>query len=63
MKAEIGGLQNGAGFVLHLREGVMDYLEGYSYDEPWPPVVEAFSVSYIGDIQRDLAALWKKWAG
>lgn len=63
VKADIRGLQHGAGFVLHLRDGAIDYLEGYCYDEPWPTDVDTFSVSYIEDNERDLATLWRKWAG
>lgn len=63
VKADVHGLQHGAGFVLHLREGAIDYLEGYSYDEPWPETVQHFHVSYIDGNQRDLNTLWEKWAG
>ena len=45
--ARIKGLQHGAGFVLFVRGGAIDWLEGYSYDEPWPPHVEEFCLSYI----------------
>jgi hypothetical protein len=34
VKAEIEQLQYGAGFVLHVRDGAIDSLEGISYDEP-----------------------------
>lgn len=34
--ADIDGLKHGAGFVLFVRNGAMDFLEGFSYDEPWP---------------------------
>ena len=44
--ADVEGLNHGAGFVLYVRNGVMDLLEGYCYDEPWPPVVGAFALNY-----------------
>lgn len=44
--AEIEGLRYGAGFILYVKEGVLDVLEGYSYDEPWPEEIRAFSVKY-----------------
>ena len=62
VKAEIRGLQHGADFVLHLCDGAIDYLEGCSFDEPWPANVEEFRVSYIEGDERDLAKLWEKWA-
>lgn len=33
--AEINGLQYGMGFVLYVVNGVIDCLEGYSFDEDW----------------------------
>ena len=61
--ARIEGLWHGAGFVLFVRDGAIDFLEGFSYDEPWPSSVECFSLSYIEGEERDLTALWTKWAG
>ena len=63
VKAEIKGLQHGADFVLHFRDGAIDYLEGCSYDEPWPAGTESCRVAYIDGEERDLATLWTKWAG
>jgi hypothetical protein len=45
--AQMEGLQHGAGFILFVREGAIDFLEGFSYDEPWPPSVEGFRLSYV----------------
>jgi hypothetical protein len=39
VEAEITGLQHGAGFLLFVRGSVVSFLEGFSYDEPWPSVV------------------------
>ena len=39
--AEIDGLQFGAGFVLHVRNGTINCLEGYSYEEPWPAGIKS----------------------
>lgn len=61
VKGDIEGLEFGAGFVLHVRDGAIDQLEGYSYGEPWPVHVESFSISYIEGERRDLNALWTKW--
>lgn len=44
--AEIAGLEHGAGFVVFVRGGHLDTLEGYSYDEPWPEAIHDFQLSY-----------------
>ena len=44
--ATVPGLEFGAGFVLFVREGRLDNLEGYSYEEPWPQEVRDFELSY-----------------
>ncbi|MGO9674695.1 MAG: hypothetical protein ACLPSF_11110 [Methylocella sp.] len=36
VSADVAGLESGVGFVLFIQEGLIDVLEGYSYDEPWP---------------------------
>ena len=43
--AEIQGLRFGAGFVLHVKSGAIEFLEGYSYEEPWPDNVTEFTLS------------------
>jgi hypothetical protein len=43
--AHIPGLQDGAGFVLFIRDGVISFLEGYTYgDATWPDPITEFSV-------------------
>ncbi|MEM7049912.1 MAG: hypothetical protein AAF604_09635 [Acidobacteriota bacterium] len=51
--ANITGLAHGAGFLLYLREGQLDLLEGYSFEEPWPREIVDFSLSYKNEDQRD----------
>jgi len=36
VQAEIEGLKYGVGFVLFIKDGKLEMLEGFSYDEPWP---------------------------
>ena len=36
--AELDGLEDGAGFVLFIREGRIDFLEGHSFGEDWPDI-------------------------
>lgn len=45
--AEISGLAHGAGFVLFVREGILEMLEGFSYDEPWPEEISGFKLTYL----------------
>jgi len=59
VEADIEGLEHGAGFVLVIEDGSLRELEGYSYDEPWPATIGAFSVRYV-NVVRDLQDLQPK---
>jgi hypothetical protein len=52
--AEIPGLEFGAGFLLFVRNGVLQMLEGYCYDEPWPESILDFKLAYISGENRDM---------
>ena len=41
---DIEGLENGAGFVLFVRNGKLAFLEGHSHDEDWPGHVGDYEV-------------------
>jgi hypothetical protein len=56
---EIEGLRNGAGFLLYIADGIIDMLEGYSYDEHWPLSFKNFQLKYTKGEERDWAALKK----
>lgn len=43
--AELAGLDHGAGFVLFVTNGILDNLEGFSYDEPWPETMGTYTIS------------------
>lgn len=45
------------GFLLYIKDGVLDMLEGYTYDEPWPSPDARYSLKYVGGEMRDLEAL------
>lgn len=49
VSANIEGLEHGAGFVLFVRGGRPDNLEGFSYDEPWPDHIGQFELSYLSE--------------
>lgn len=55
--AEIPGLSGGAGFLLYIENGILDVLEGYSYDEPWPTSTEGFTLRFLKGEERDWKAL------
>ena len=44
VRADLAGLDHGAGFLLWVEEGRLTKLEGFSYDEPWPEDVGDFQV-------------------
>src|SRR5690349_20769287 len=58
VNAEVSGLAHGAGFVLFVREGRLDMMEGFSYDEPWPNEIGGFKLTYQVE-PRDLACVIK----
>ena len=62
VSATSDGLEHGAGFVLFVRNGVLDMLEGYSFEEPWPASGTSWNVGYVGDAERDLETVRKAWS-
>src|SRR5262245_41914223 len=45
VRAELPGLEHGAGFLLFIRDGVVTMLEGYTYaDDQWPERTDEFRV-------------------
>ena len=56
--ADVDGLEHGAGFVLHIEDGKIDTLEGYTYaDDRWPAIGSRFRLRYSTDGPRDLSRL------
>lgn len=54
---EIPDLSSGVGFLIYVKDGIVSMLEGYSYDEPWPPSIDSFRLRYVGGDKRDLTTL------
>ena len=50
--AKVDGLENGAGFVLFVKNGAIDFLEGYSYDEAWPNEIKRFKLAHSEEMTR-----------
>jgi len=42
--ASLPGLAHGAGFLLYVRKGRIDFLEGHSLGEEWPGVISEFKL-------------------
>jgi hypothetical protein len=61
VKASIDSLEHGAGFLLWVKDGILDLLEGYTYGETWPASVESFELQYITGDNRDLSGLRHQW--
>ncbi len=56
--ADIDGVRNGAGFVLHIERGSISFLEGYTYDQPWPSELRGYRLMFnASDNKRDLSGL------
>jgi len=41
---ELEGVRNGVGFILFIREGVIQTLEGYTYEEEWPEKIGQYQL-------------------
>jgi len=54
VQASVVGLSNGAGFILWVQHGLLDCLEGYTYDEPWPLTPVLGSVRYVPGPKRNM---------
>lgn len=54
--AEIEGLKYGAGFLLWVKDGLLDFLEAYTFQEAWPSEIKEFSLRYEGGA-RDIKKL------
>ena len=50
--ANIEGLKHGAGFLLFIDDGVLEFLEGFTYDETWPEKIENFKLTYLEEKPR-----------
>ncbi|BBB90464.1 hypothetical protein [Methylomusa anaerophila] len=56
------GVKDGIGFVLFIKNGAMNCLEGYTYgDDKWPETLENYQLSYSSGAKRDLDKLREKW--
>jgi hypothetical protein len=61
VEAKVEGLKNGIGLILFIKNGVIDMLEGVTYDEPYPQNITSYSFYYLPDGKRNLDELRNKW--
>jgi hypothetical protein len=57
VNAESPQLVHGAGFVLFVTGGVLESLEGYTYDDPWPTDEASITLSYESGVHNRDAIL------
>ncbi len=60
VEAKIENLQGGASFLLWIKNGKLKMLEGYSYEETWPEIIDGFQLSYFFDT-RNISMLRQQW--
>lgn len=62
---DLVGLAQGAGAVLFVRDGVVDFLECFTYADDWPPTLQLISIRYgptvPGTEMRDLDWIRRDW--
>ncbi|MHC4608604.1 MAG: hypothetical protein ACYTAF_16975 [Planctomycetota bacterium] len=55
----IEGVEHGVGFILFIRDGAISFLEGFTYDEPWPETIGEYGLMYETAAKRDMEAVRK----
>lgn len=59
---KIDGVNDGVGFVLFIKNGVINYLEGYTYgEEKWPEFIPNHQLSFVSGQIRDIDKIKAKW--
>lgn len=48
--AFIEGIPHGAGFVVFVKDGLLDTLEGFTYDGEWPAEIGSFALVHLEDL-------------
>lgn len=62
VEAIFPSLENGAGFLLWVKKGIIDMLEAYTYDETWPEKITTFQLRYVSGEHRNWDYLHKQWS-
>ncbi|HSS96910.1 MAG TPA: hypothetical protein VLK33_07770 [Terriglobales bacterium] len=48
-------IKHGLGFLLHVTDGALAMLEGYTYDDPWPDEIRGLVLTYSAGQFRKLS--------
>ncbi len=56
---KMNDLKYDAGCVLHVKNGCIDYLEVYTFEEPWPTTLTILGIEYSNGAIRDLSQFEK----
>lgn len=57
--AKAQNVKHDLGFLLYIKNGALELLEGYTYDESWPSEVKDLSLAYSDGKTRDMEKLRK----
>jgi hypothetical protein len=55
--ADVLGLEHGAGFILFVKDGALDFLESYIYEDKWPDDAKILRLYYMRPKQPGSAAM------
>ncbi|MGH9680191.1 MAG: hypothetical protein ACRD4Y_09580 [Candidatus Acidiferrales bacterium] len=47
-------VKHGLGFLLYVVDGAIAMLEGYTYDDPWPTIVDGLALKYTDGEARNM---------
>jgi len=61
VEASIPSLEYGAHFLIWVEDGLLTYLEGYTFDESYPQEILDFQLRYYGKEGRDWNYLRDQW--
>jgi len=60
VEAHVDSLERVVGFLLWIKNGKLDFLEGHTIDERWPTQITKFEMRYLGG-EREWKSLRQQW--
>ena len=58
----IEGLEHGAGFLVFVTDGYLDFLEGYCYEDAWPERIKSYEIMYAQQKEGGVNIEYRKGA-
>jgi hypothetical protein len=52
---DVGGVVHGAGCALFVRSGVLDFLEGFTYEDEWPEHPKVLAIHHVSPVTEACA--------